>query len=351
MAVPTAARPPATAAVAAVSSAAGTGPFVLLHSPVAPATPQAMAAATTPPSPPSRPPSTGPLLPPYQPSPQSSPISSPRALRKALDSLATDVSKKVRRRPSVSPKTSEKQGTGRQAGSCGCGKGGAGAAITLYERLFSTAAVTTMEAKYTTSSFIAEFWCTLTSPFFALPLLIYFFIPPSAVPPLQHACIAGSCLAALVSTLYHSTLWKVFSSADAAVATVTFYLNAISLNRHGHYSHPLLHHEVTWLLTAVIIFAVFTYHWEKTHHLSLTLVLLCSPPAVFGFYALESYVGLGTGVTGLVCFAVDRRGIASLHSVWHVLGGLSLLWGIWDACLAAERVKALGIATPAVLLR
>ncbi|KAJ3183054.1 hypothetical protein HDU87_007476 [Geranomyces variabilis] len=350
MAVPTAARPPvAAAAVAAVSSPAGTGSFVMLHPPVAAASPPATAAASTS-SPPPRLPSTGPLLPPYQPSPQSSPISSPRALRKALDVLATDVSKKVRRRPSVPPTTSVDRSAARSASSC-CGKGGAGAAVTLYERLFSTASVTTMEAKYTTSSFIAEFWCTLTSPFFALPLLIYFFVPASAVPPLQHACIAGSCLAALVSTLYHSTLWKVFSSADAAVATVTFYLNAISLNRHGHYSHPLLHHEITWLLTVVIIFAVFIYHWEKTHHLSLTLVLLCSPPAVFGFYALESYVGLGTGVTGLICFAVDRRGVASLHSVWHVLGGLSLLWGIWDACLAAERVKAVGLATAAVLLR
>ncbi|TPX61099.1 hypothetical protein PhCBS80983_g01345 [Powellomyces hirtus] len=218
-----------------------------------------------------------------------------------------------------------------------------GPIVPLYERMFTAATVTTMEQKYTVTRFIAEFYCTLTSPFFALPLIIYLFVPWSAIPPLQHACIAGSCLAAFVSTLYHCTLWKVFSSADAAVATITFYLNAISLNRHAPQSHPLLHHELTWLITVFFILCVFAWHWERTHHLSTTLVLICFPAAVFGFYALESYVGLGTGVVGLLCFAVDRRGVACLHSVWHILGGLSLLFGIWDACLAADKMQRVGL--------
>ncbi|TPX70148.1 hypothetical protein SpCBS45565_g01965 [Spizellomyces sp. 'palustris'] len=206
-----------------------------------------------------------------------------------------------------------------------------GPVVPLYERLFQPATVTTMEGKYT----VTEFYCTLTSPCFALPLLIYAFIPFSSIPLLQHVCIAGSVMAGVVSTLYHCTLWKIFSSADAAVATWTFYLNAISLNRHAPSSHPVWQLELTWLLTTLCIIGLFVYHWERTHHISITLVVACIPSAVFGFYALESYVGLAAGVAGIFCFVIDRKGWACLHSVWHVLGGISLLWGIWDACLIA----------------
>ncbi|KAI9090959.1 hypothetical protein DFS34DRAFT_336470 [Phlyctochytrium arcticum] len=212
----------------------------------------------------------------------------------------------------------------------------------LLERLLSAATITSMERKYTVHKRIAEFWCTLTSPFFALPLLIYCFIPASQIPPLQHACIIGSTLAGIVSTLYHCTLYKVFSSADAAVATATFYLNAISLNRHAPASHAVWHLEGTWLVCTAGIICLFIYHWERTHHISTNLVLGCVPAAVFGFYAIESYVGLVTGVSGLLCFIVDRKGWICLHAAWHVLGGLSLLWGIWDACLLSLGPRGYG---------
>ncbi|KAI9208227.1 uncharacterized protein BJ171DRAFT_490707 [Polychytrium aggregatum] len=207
--------------------------------------------------------------------------------------------------------------------------------LTWQERLFIPATVTSMESKYSVVSHIAEFWCTLTSPFFALPLLIYLHVPFNDIPNLQHACIAGACLSALVSLLYHWTLYRLWSTADAAIATITFYLNVISLNRHSPNPHPLWLSELTWVATFVSIAVLFVLNWEKTHRISVHLILVCLPLALFGFWSIESYIGMVSGITGLLCFILDRKGIVGTHAIWHILGGISLLWGIWDATLVA----------------
>ncbi|KAJ3001658.1 hypothetical protein HKX48_002766 [Thoreauomyces humboldtii] len=161
---------------------------------------------------------------PAPPSPRTSPRVSPRGVQQLPHPHGLGKSKSKREGKVAGVGAAGGRPSDAAAASC-CGTGnGEHGRIPLLERLFNKATVTTMEDKYTVSRFIAEFYCTLTSPFFALPLLIYLFLPMETIPPLQHACIAGSCLAAFVSTLYHCTLWKVFSSADAAVATVTFYL-------------------------------------------------------------------------------------------------------------------------------
>ncbi|KAJ3373907.1 hypothetical protein GGF31_008792 [Allomyces arbusculus] len=133
----------------------------------------------------------------------------------------------------------------------------------LRERLLAPATVTTLEVKYATHPRVAEFYCTITSLFFALPLLLYYthrYDPvecewPAAArthPPVDHAvvphwarfpvmteiAIALSVLAAIASTLYHATLVRVLSTCDACVAVTAFYVHTMALvwagAKHAH---------------------------------------------------------------------------------------------------------------------
>lgn len=71
------------------------------------------------------------------------------------------------------------------------------------KELLSPASVVTMEPKYIHSHYIAEFWCSITSPFFALASVTWAFVPNPTF--LVNLCCAFSIITAVASTVYHAT--------------------------------------------------------------------------------------------------------------------------------------------------
>lgn len=193
---------------------------------------------------------------------------------------------------------------------------------------------------------LAEFYCTITSPCFALPLFLY--LDPSfrwSAPEIHstHFTIALSVLTALTSTLYHATLYKIFSSLDACFATIMFYLNTIHLLRSlpSPYASmvpaligSVVHWEWTPYVIAVGMTTLFVISWQRTAMLSLMLMVMMIPATIWGFIVHEQWLGLGFGLVGLSMFAADRFKFFCGHSWWHLAGGLSLWYGIASGALA-----------------
>ncbi|KAF9378604.1 hypothetical protein CPB97_009480 [Podila verticillata] len=216
----------------------------------------------------------------------------------------------------------------------------------LKKQLFAKATVVTLEKKYATVHWAAEFYCTITSPCFALPLLLY--LDPSfrwSAPEIHstHFTIALSVLTALTSTLYHATLYKIFSSLDACFATIMFYLNTIHLLRSlpSPYASmvpaligSVVHWEWTPYVIAVGMTTLFVISWQRTAMLSLMLMVMMIPATIWGFIVHEQWLGLGFGLIGLSMFAADRFKFFCGHSWWHLAGGLSLWYGIASGALA-----------------
>ncbi|KAG0203991.1 hypothetical protein BGX28_003919 [Mortierella sp. GBA30] len=192
----------------------------------------------------------------------------------------------------------------------------------------------------------AEFYCTVSSPCFALPILLY--ADPSfrwSAPEIHttHFAIFLSVLTALTSTLYHATLYKVFSSLDACFATIMFYINTIHLLRSLPDPYAMLipdlistvvHSNWTPYLLTTGMMTLFIFSWKKTAMLSLLLMVVMIPASIWGFVAHESWMGLGFGLVGLAMFAADRFKFFCGHSYWHLAGGLSLWYGIASGALA-----------------
>ncbi|TPX39022.1 hypothetical protein SeMB42_g06520 [Synchytrium endobioticum] len=201
----------------------------------------------------------------------------------------------------------------------------------LWQMMVTPASVTTMEAKYFVVPFVAEFYCTITSIFFCAPILIYSEIPYSLVPPIQRACIILSCITALASFGYHMTIWKVLSSVDAGLATATMFLNAYSLVSAAWPPHHWLNHHLSWQVPLTGIVILFVWNWERTSVLSVRMILVIFPFAMYGYAVNACWMGLALGVLGLSSFAIDRKNWLPGHSIWHLAGGLSL----WSATHSA----------------
>ncbi|KAG9326555.1 hypothetical protein KVV02_001482 [Mortierella alpina] len=213
-------------------------------------------------------------------------------------------------------------------------------------QLFSKATVVTLEKKYATVHWAAEFYCTISSPCFALPVLLY--CDPSfrwSAPEIHttHFAIFLSVLTALTSMLYHATLYKIFSSLDACFATIMFYINTIHLLKSLPDPYALMipdlisavvHSPWTPYLVATGMIALFIFSWQRTAMLSLLLMVVMIPATIWGFVAHESWAGLAFGLVGLSMFAADRFKFFCGHSYWHLAGGLSLWYGIASGALA-----------------
>ncbi|KAF9962022.1 hypothetical protein BGZ72_000089 [Mortierella alpina] len=216
----------------------------------------------------------------------------------------------------------------------------------LVQQLFSKATVVTLEKKYATVHWAAEFYCTISSPCFALPILLY--CDPSfrwSAPEIHttHFAIFLSVLTALTSMLYHATLYKIFSSLDACFATIMFYINTIHLLKSLPDPYALMvpdliasvvHSHWTPYLVATGMMALFIFSWQRTAMLSLLLMVVMIPATIWGFVAHESWAGLAFGLLGLSMFAADRFKFFCGHSYWHLAGGLSLWYGIASGALA-----------------
>ncbi|KAI8362266.1 hypothetical protein B0O80DRAFT_435438 [Mortierella sp. GBAus27b] len=216
----------------------------------------------------------------------------------------------------------------------------------LRKQLFSKATVVTLEKKYATVQWAAEFYCTISSPCFALPVLLY--LDPAfrwSAPDIHvtHFAIFLSVFTAMTSTLYHATLYKIFSSMDACFATIMFYMNTIQLLRSLPQPYAMMMPEpistiVHWDWTPYLLtfgmLTLFLLSWKRTAMLSLMLMVMMIPASIWGFVVHESWIGLGCGLIGLSMFAADRFKFFCGHSYWHLAGGMSLWYGIASGALA-----------------
>ncbi|KAI9225782.1 MAG: hypothetical protein DHS80DRAFT_25840 [Piptocephalis tieghemiana] len=196
---------------------------------------------------------------------------------------------------------------------------------TLSQRLRSPSTVTTMEAKYTMHSHVAEFWCTITSCFIALPLLLYAWYPISLIPPSVHASIIGSVISAIASTIYHTTNQKIWSAMDVSLACTMIHFSTLSLLQVTDVS--------LWALSTLLLLAYLLKDWENTAKPAIHAMILIVPVKV-GVLSLlatpTSLFAMICGVVGIGCFLADRKGLFCGHIFWHVLAGLCLLASSWN---------------------
>jgi hypothetical protein len=273
------------------------------------------------------------------------------------------------------------------------------ASPTIAHRLMSPATITTMESKYAQHPKIAEFWCTCTSPFFALPLLLILShygahessstaCYQSNIPPMTYVAIGLSVMAAVMSTIYHARLTRLWSTCDVCVAVSAYYLHTMALLWVVHHKETKemklkRHHTATWVKTlwtmttsydpytfaqTVIMgfIGLFTWKWETTANLSVGLMAALLPVSIGIHMHLQEYLALFFGLSGIACFMLDRKKIAPTHSLyvtftfsrtatdvlhdplawqqsnalffsilnrWHILGGLSLYFGLEETIL------------------
>lgn len=281
--------------------------------------------------------------------------------------------------------------------------------LSLSERLLAIPKTLTMEPKYHVHSRIAEFFCAITSPFMALPLVLWFIPPPDisrkdilvsvypqtlwfqelslmmgiddytehilevfgyelppharnlSLPLVTHLCLAFTIAAATASTIYHATLYRIFSTIDCACATIMCYLTTVQIwspfLREWYYENELdkMSPFVEWdldfddvLFLFVIGFvmlplmSLFGYFWERgSAKITIYTMTLTFPFLWAGCSKSESYPALACGVIGLLCFAADRKKILPIHPFWHIFSGLFGWWAIWRSIEIEARVRAI----------
>ena len=208
--------------------------------------------------------------------------------------------------------------------------------------LFQLATVTSIEPKWRVHPHIAEFYCTVTSWAFALPLLVFIFPPPGglvySLPSGIHsipieAPLAFSALTAVFSTLYHWTLWEVFSSLDTALAVMTFFCaSLVTTEAVGHTPRSLFpiesfpgyaSREVQFTV-ALVLAVVFQRWWKTTEVPAVLLFALCLPVPMWNLWLMDEIWCAVSIPLAVVFFLLDRLKVAPTHPLWHLIGGYSL---------------------------
>lgn len=184
--------------------------------------------------------------------------------------------------------------------------------------------------------------------------------------PLTNLCIILSIMTASVSTLYHFTLFKLWSSMDAGMATIFCYCLALQIwspfirermisgGPLGQYGNILLNILApdsdaidrillsVGLMTVLVLSIVFTTRWDKgTAALAPKLMAIITPVIVIGLFYQHAYGVILCGALGIVCFFVDRKGCAMTHPFWHFFGGLFVWWSIWRSAEVDGLVRLL----------
>ena len=200
-------------------------------------------------------------------------------------------------------------------------------------RYCDAAEVTTMEQRYRVHPRIAEFWCTVTSPFYALGLLVYA-CPRERwavewhglqhLPFYIHTANALSVLLAIASTLYHALLWELLGSIDCSIAIIVWF--AVTLSTFGM---PLAQQA----LILVPQLVVFVFLWRRSTRMAVIAGCVVFPLSIWSCVSMRWQYGAATLTClslGVGCFILDRLKIAPLHPLWHILSSLSLFISLWE---------------------
>lgn len=191
--------------------------------------------------------------------------------------------------------------------------------------LFDIAETTTMECKYRVHASIAEFWCFITSFFYGSSLLLYIVKEEDwfeewragageGWPSYIHFSIAISVIVMICSVMYHVSLIEVAGCIDCFFASFVFASVTMSV-----FGIDILTQVGVLLGIGVLNFNA----WRYSTRLALIVVGLVYPFAMLSCMRMKKYYGAAVFLLvniGVVCFLMDRMGIAPLHSLWHIFG-------------------------------
>ena len=172
-----------------------------------------------------------------------------------------------------------------------------------------TAPVTTMEKRYAMHPQIAEFWCCVTSIFYASGVIVYAaprsewaeqWLQLNHLPAYVHTCIVLGMVTATASTVYHATLWEGLGAFDCSMAIVLWFASTLTC-----LGLPLLYQ----FLVLLPLLSTFGLLWRRSTRLAIVAAVIIFPISIWSC-VLKGWVWGATVVTllciGVVCFIVDR---------------------------------------------
>ena len=185
------------------------------------------------------------------------------------------------------------------------------------------AETTTMEPKYQVHTSIAEFWCFITSFFYGSSLLLYLvkeedwfegWRAAEGWPAYIHFSIAISVIVMICSAVYHVSLIEVVGCVDCFFASFVF--ASVTMSVFGI--------DILTQVGVLLGIGVMNFNaWRYSTRLALIVVGLVYPFAMLSCMRMKKYYGAAVFLLvniGVVCFLMDRMGIAPLHSLWHIVG-------------------------------
>ena len=202
--------------------------------------------------------------------------------------------------------------------------------------MLDPAEITTMEKKYCVYPNIAEFWSFITSIIYGSSFLLYFvkeenwfekWREDTKLPGFIHLSIISSGILMISSMVYHSTLFEITGCLDCFLASFVFASVVMS-----SFGIDLL------IQVAVLLFLVLlnTIMWRYSTRIAVIVFCLALPFALFSCYHTKWHYGkiiAGTLLSGLLCFALDRNGYVTLHTIWHILSGIAMFTALYHVII------------------
>jgi hypothetical protein len=186
------------------------------------------------------------------------------------------------------------------------------------------AETTTMEPKYQVHPNIAEFWCFITSFFYGSSLLLYLvkeedwfagWRAAEGWPAYIHFSIAISVLVMICSAAYHASIIEVVGCVDCFLAS--FVMMSVTMSVFGV--------DMITQVGVLLGIGMLNFNaWRYSTRLALIVIGMVYPFAMLSCMKMKSYYGAVVFLLvnlGMMCFLLDRMGVAPLHSIWHILGG------------------------------
>jgi hypothetical protein len=197
------------------------------------------------------------------------------------------------------------------------------------------APVTTCEMKYAHSPHIAEYWATISSISYHLVFLVLF-VPyqdwyylwqlDGRIPIITTITVYILFLVGTTSALYHSTLWEGIGCIDCSLAIIGMTMLTLACIN--------VDIKIYALILATLTLLYFK-HLKYATAISVVLGALLVPYIIIQNIIRNNSLGWATSISlfvGTVCFMLDRARVfpefAHFHSIWHVLSGLSGLFGL-----------------------
>ena len=198
------------------------------------------------------------------------------------------------------------------------------------------AETTTMEPKYLVHPNIAEFWCFITSFFYGSSLLLYLvkeedwfagWRAAEGWPAYIHFSIAISVLVMICSAAYHASIIEVVGCVDCFLAS--FAIASVTMSVFGV--------DMITQVGVLLGIGMLNFNaWRYSTRLALIVIGMVYPFAMLSCMKMKSYYGAVVFLLvnlGVVCFLLDRMGVAPLHSIWHILGGGAITAALYHLVL------------------